>query len=1110
MSDILFSVVHSENALAKTYAYFGDALTKTPGGPLVRGSIEQREINALRDLPGVIDGLSPCDALVLGVLRDGRVSAPLTTIRAIEEGRAPDGAVARSLAHIGFSSARGLALFDHDGDLPPEAVHAEILRFLPEAADAAFLAVPSSSHGIAAPDGTLLKPQQGWHLYAALERGSDLSCIKSLLHERVQPEIVRSKSGARLRRYVVDDTVFSPERLDFAGKTFLAGGLQKIAPTPFMINAGGGDIPALEVRVQVQGARLAGLPAPTSHHDAGDRLANIAPAHTPTPAAQQQAQGNLTAVFVKTREWAQKEHVLTADEEEKVERACAAIPWATGALPYHQWIVIGMALRHYGKKGEDIWMRHSCSQEPHDPREVLIKKFRSFPLDNNVRLGTLFYIAREYGYLHEQVEQQDKRNDELPPLRPGLTLEAGRQKLAEAVRDFGRDPQGIVGIWGSTGLGKSHAISDLVLSLRAGGRDGKVVVEGCRQQSDALALQAMLESLGRSVVTRFGREELDGDEIRAAGSIHAVMDLVPNGCYTPHQPRAAYTLREHGHSCASAYCHRGCAIGDNRMARTGGGLKNPHYPDYCYLDYAREQREAPVDVMIVVGNAVAADLEGAAAVVRDEEGTLIDVQTAEPSLLLNIANFCEAALQTGALAQTWGTKAGFALSNVDEIEMLRDAEAWFRGIYQAIGSGSAIPAPPRSLLDWKKGFPWESVALDGRKFAGEIPRRFTQDLLENWQTAAVENGAIYWSSKCASLRSKKPMLILSATPSDVARTLVDREVRIELAQNAVYRQDVSAAMGLGDEEKQGSAVFLAEKVCKANPEMGFVQLFGKKKAAELFYQHKHGQRDDPAIMRRLGVSYRAAGGIGHNDWIGRNVASFGTERPPVPVLVERYRNHRVIMRSLNVELAPWNGEVTRVGTNFLPAIADAREWLLNLEADAKAQEFGRMRGADWQGPRPLQFWQFGGLDVVKRLRTRHNIHAEYADDLVPNEICAVTVRERVVAAANTLAATGTAITRSAIGAMTKARHDVYQWLFEESPWRFRFAHLLTNTGVAARIKQELAAAAQALGERLQPVLVSLLNAAQTSDGLEDLQGLEDDELAALPVARLLLGGAPPG
>jgi hypothetical protein len=210
--------------LAKRF-YLGTdgALAKAPGGALSEGTAETRDVGTPDALAALLHELGPDAALTFGVpARDGTVVA---TARL----SAHPGAISRTREHWHWPAGSGWMLLDHDDTKPFDELLLALVAAMPELGGAPLVAVPSASSCIYRVDGAELRGVRGWHLFVLVEDAAAIPTIGATLIQRLwlagRGRISVSKSGAALRRTLIDAAVWQPERLSFDGGAALGPGL---------------------------------------------------------------------------------------------------------------------------------------------------------------------------------------------------------------------------------------------------------------------------------------------------------------------------------------------------------------------------------------------------------------------------------------------------------------------------------------------------------------------------------------------------------------------------------------------------------------------------------------------------------------------------------------------------------------------------------------------------------------------------------------------------------------------------------------------------------------------------------------------------------------------
>jgi hypothetical protein len=160
--------------------------------------------------------------------------------------------IARSKDYIDYPVGPGLSMLDHDAprdnavasnnDAALKSYRTdELVKLLasvwPGFAEAGYVSTPSTSSCIFDKDGNELRGEgSGSHTYFAFEAGRDIprfgEVLGKLLFLAGLGRIEISRSGVLLYRTLVDLSIFSPERLDFAAGAVCEDGLTQKLPAP--------------------------------------------------------------------------------------------------------------------------------------------------------------------------------------------------------------------------------------------------------------------------------------------------------------------------------------------------------------------------------------------------------------------------------------------------------------------------------------------------------------------------------------------------------------------------------------------------------------------------------------------------------------------------------------------------------------------------------------------------------------------------------------------------------------------------------------------------------------------------------------------------------------
>ena len=218
------------------------------------GTIETKTVRSFPQIAETLRQLTPNQALVHGISLYNK--AQVTTKNNLENassGRPADALpiISRSKDHIDYPDGPALMMFDHDKardnsvadneaalqSYTPEELIELISPIIPGISDAGWVSTPSTSSCIYDKDGKELRGEgTGSHTYFVVENGRDIPRFLKVLGERLiiagHGRVEISRSGALLPKALVDLSVGSPERLDFAAGAVCYDGLVQKLPDP--------------------------------------------------------------------------------------------------------------------------------------------------------------------------------------------------------------------------------------------------------------------------------------------------------------------------------------------------------------------------------------------------------------------------------------------------------------------------------------------------------------------------------------------------------------------------------------------------------------------------------------------------------------------------------------------------------------------------------------------------------------------------------------------------------------------------------------------------------------------------------------------------------------
>ncbi|NYS62598.1 DEAD/DEAH box helicase family protein [Vreelandella salicampi] len=242
-----FTRYTSKRVLAKRLRRQPDgSLSWEASANLSKGRAETLKVDSLETLAECIQGTTPRQAIGVGVIRDGRTTAPVALKAAIEEGTAPAGAIARSIEHLRMPS-RGLLPLDVDDGEQPQAVIDHLCQFDESLKGVKWLAVGSSRYHVTDPEGRTVTRKGGWHLYALAEGLGNLTdyarAYETWAKENGYAKQVIDAAGRQRWEYPIDTAVWksAANRLIFESVA-LPKGYQAAKPIQWINSEGGAAV----------------------------------------------------------------------------------------------------------------------------------------------------------------------------------------------------------------------------------------------------------------------------------------------------------------------------------------------------------------------------------------------------------------------------------------------------------------------------------------------------------------------------------------------------------------------------------------------------------------------------------------------------------------------------------------------------------------------------------------------------------------------------------------------------------------------------------------------------------------------------------------------------
>ena len=224
--DIFVSFTQFTNTtgdLSKKYEVIDGELIKTPAAGLLKGTADRITITFSQ----FMKRLSEADSRTafgyglhseiygdqVGILVNGKQDPSINVL-------------ARTKEFYSYPEGTGIMMIDHDPSVYGPAISSEKLVQILESIHKGFnksarIVKPSLSSGIVRV-GADMSSVQGFHLYSPVINAADIPRYGNVLFQRLwlmdYGFIAVSSNGSLLLRSIIDNAVFSPERLDFVGK----------------------------------------------------------------------------------------------------------------------------------------------------------------------------------------------------------------------------------------------------------------------------------------------------------------------------------------------------------------------------------------------------------------------------------------------------------------------------------------------------------------------------------------------------------------------------------------------------------------------------------------------------------------------------------------------------------------------------------------------------------------------------------------------------------------------------------------------------------------------------------------------------------------------------
>lgn len=243
MNQVTFTRYKSPDPLSKVFYAEDGVLKKVASALFVKGSAERISM-PFSDVPALFDALSGNEALGWGVHSLALPEKIKITLSGREN--PASNLLARTKEHYGYRGA-GVLMLDHDASqygrsYSRDELLAVLKEIHPAMQECAMFIRGSVSSGVHL-EGELPTEGKGFHIYIPVTDASLIPAYGALLHRRLwlsgQGYIALSSVGSKRVCACLDNAVYSPERLDFAGQPIIRGTGVKYSKIPTQYYEGG-------------------------------------------------------------------------------------------------------------------------------------------------------------------------------------------------------------------------------------------------------------------------------------------------------------------------------------------------------------------------------------------------------------------------------------------------------------------------------------------------------------------------------------------------------------------------------------------------------------------------------------------------------------------------------------------------------------------------------------------------------------------------------------------------------------------------------------------------------------------------------------------------------
>jgi hypothetical protein len=229
MRQVTFTQFESnKSTLSKIFSREGGEIIKKPAAQMCRGTAVQKSM-PFGEFKDFLSSLTSEQAIGFGVHDVERYGGEVE-ISTKANARPEEGVLARSKEYFQYLSKPGIMMLDHDPSrygktFTPEQLLDVLSEIAPDLAQSSHLIRGSVSSGVHL-QGQSPGKGKGFHIYLPVKNAADIPRAGKALFNRLWLQghgfVTLSTCGSSMIRGPIDAAVFSPERLDFAGKPVIA------------------------------------------------------------------------------------------------------------------------------------------------------------------------------------------------------------------------------------------------------------------------------------------------------------------------------------------------------------------------------------------------------------------------------------------------------------------------------------------------------------------------------------------------------------------------------------------------------------------------------------------------------------------------------------------------------------------------------------------------------------------------------------------------------------------------------------------------------------------------------------------------------------------------